>query len=160
MARYGIATLFEDYPDGHEFTEANTPLHLTHVDVLNIDLEPDKFISRLTNHLRQELQFSIVPIKDTNYGPNKDIPVTEIELNPSILGFHKRLMDFLVSGGATFDNPQFLNESYSPHISIYGTRRVKISVPIKVKSVSIGNKRTDIDNPPNRIIATIPLLAS
>ncbi len=47
MARYGIATLFEDYPDRHEFTEANTPLHLTHVDVLNIDLEPDKFISRL-----------------------------------------------------------------------------------------------------------------
>ena len=44
MARYGIATLFEDYPDRHEFTEANTPLHLTHVDVLNIDLEPDKFI--------------------------------------------------------------------------------------------------------------------
>ena len=160
MVRYGIATLFKDYPDGYEFTEANTPLHLTHVDVLNIDLEPEKFIGRLTKHLSQELQFIIVPIKDTNYGLNKDIPVTEIELNPIILGFHKRLMGFLVSEGAKFDNPHFLNDSYSPHVSIYGTRRVKIGEPIKVKSVSIGNKRTDIDNPPNRIIATIPLLAS
>ena len=42
MKRYGIATLFETYPDGYEFTEANTPpehpdgtIHATKSDALN-----------------------------------------------------------------------------------------------------------------------------
>jgi hypothetical protein len=127
MTRYGLATLFNNFPDGYEFTEANTPLHLTHVDVLSIDLEPEEFIPKLTDHLSKEAQFSILPTNETNYGPNKDIPVTEVELNSGIVSFHKRLMNFLITLGATLDNPQFLNDSYSPHVSIYGARKLNLA---------------------------------
>lgn len=157
MNRYGIATLFENYPDGYEFTTASTPLHLTHVDVLEVDLNPEEFISKLREHLLGQPHFSVTPSADTFFGPNKDIPVTLIELSPELKQFHERLMQFLETNGAVFENPHFLNENYGPHISIYGSRRVKLDKPIVIKSVSIGNKRTDIDNAPNRIIATIPL---
>ena len=158
MKRYGIATLFETYPDGYEFTEANAPLHLTHVDVVEVDLQPEEFINKLMQHLREQQRFDVIPVGDTFYGPNKDIPVTVIELSAELKSFHEHLIQFLESNGASFDNPQFLKEHYGPHISIYGSRRVSLSEPVTIHSISIGHKRTDIENPPNRIIATIPLL--
>jgi len=157
MKRYGIATLFETYPDGYEFTEANTPLHLTHVDVINIDLEPDTFVNSLSQFVQDKHSFDIMPTADTFFGPNKDIPVTVIKLDEALKSFHEGLISFLESKGATFDNPHFLKEGYRPHISAYGAHRVVLSKPISIKSISIGHKRTDIENPPNRIISTILL---
>ena len=157
MSRLGIATVFEDIPDGYEFNELNTPLHLTHVDVCEVDFEPTEFVSKLREHLSNSASFYVTPIEDTFFGPNKDIPVTLIDLNPDLKAFHEQIMGFLQSHSAVLDNPQFHNERYSPHISIYGQRRVPLGQPITIKSVSIGNKQTDIENPSNRIIATIQL---
>lgn len=157
MMRYGIATLLKKYPDGYEFTDADTPLHLTHVDVLEVDIDSEKFITGLRRHLIHEQKFSITPTADTFYGANKDIPVTDVALCPELQAFHARLIHYLESIHATFDNPQYLKDRYGPHISIYGPRRVEIGKPIVIKSISVGNKRTDIENPPNRIISTIPL---
>jgi 2'-5' RNA ligase len=157
MARFGLATVFEDVPDGYEFTDANTPLHLTHVDVCEIDLDPSEFINKLREHLRDTHSFEITPTEDTFFGPEKNIPVTLIAMNTELKAFHAQLMRFLRSQSAVFDNPQFHDDQYSPHISIYGQRRVLLDQPLTIKSISVGNKRTGIENPPNRIIATIPL---
>ncbi len=159
MSRYGIATVFEDLPDGYEFMEANTPLHLTHVDVCEVDLKPLEFVKRLRQHLSNSQSFEVMPTEDALFGPEKDIPVTLIDLNPELKAFHARLMDFLRLQGAVLDNPQFHYGLYSPHVSIYGQRRVPLDQPIIIKNVSVGHKRTDIDNPPNRLIATIPLVS-
>lgn len=157
MYRYGLASLFENYADGYEFTEENTPLHLTYVDAFVIDLSPDKFIPSLRQQLRDQRRFTVMPITDRLFGPNKDIPVTVIDLNPELKAFHECLMHFLESEGATFVSPHFLNDQYAPHISIYGPRRVKLGQSITITNVSLGHKRSDIENPPNRIISTIPL---
>jgi hypothetical protein len=37
MAKYGIATLFENLQVGYEFSQDNIPLHLTHVDSFQIE---------------------------------------------------------------------------------------------------------------------------
>ena len=112
----------------------------------------------MREHLRSQPRFNINPVSDVFFGPNKDIPVTIIEKTPYLKAFHELLLQFLESNGATFENPHFLKEQYEPHVSIYGSRRVTLGMPLSVNSISIGHKRTDIENPPNRIIATIPLL--
>jgi hypothetical protein len=157
MPRYGIATVFEDVPDGYEFTEANTPLHLTHVDACEINLSPGDFIAWLRQYLQGQPSFNVIPTSDVFFGPNKDIPVTIIEPSSELTLFHNNLIQFLESSGAAFDNPQFLKQHYAPHVSIYGSRHAVLGQPLAINSVSVGNKRTDIENPPNRIIATIPL---
>jgi hypothetical protein len=157
MPKYGIATVFDELPDGYEFTEANTPLHLTHVDVCDVPLEPSEFISKLREHLHDTTSFEITPTEDALFGSEKEIPVTLVALNPRLKAFHTDLMGFLRSHGAVFDNPQFHDDQYSPHISIYDQRRLPLGKPVIIKSISVGHKRTDIENPPNRIIATIPL---
>lgn len=157
MARYGIATLLGDYPDTFEFTAADTPLHLTHIDVLEIEIEPAEFIRKMGDYVHNQPRFAVMPLADTFLGPNRDIPVTAVALTPELKVFHEGLIRFLESAGAAFENPQFLKEHYMPHISIYGSRRIPLGVPITIKNISIGHKRPDIDTPPNRIIATIPL---
>jgi hypothetical protein len=158
MNRYGIATLLDSYPNNYEFTVDNTPLHLTHVDVLEIDLNSEEFINTMRPYLADQTQFSVTPIRDALFGPKKDIPVTLIELSPELKAFHENLIHFLRAEGALFENPHFLEDQYGPHVSIYGSRRVVIGQPIIINDISIGNKRSDIENPPNRIIATIPLI--
>ncbi|GAC1391620.1 MAG: hypothetical protein NVSMB46_04790 [Candidatus Saccharimonadales bacterium] len=156
--RYGIATIFEEFPDGYKFSDDNTPLHLTHIDVLEIDINPESFVRGLREHLKNQFRFKVMPLKDTFFGPEKDIPVTLIEQSPKLMEYHSHLVQYLETKHAKFDNPQYLKDGYIPHISIYGIRRVAIGKPIIIKSISVGHKRTDVENPPNRIIATIPLL--
>lgn len=158
MTRYGLASIFEHTDDGFEFVASNTPLHLTHVDVLEIDMKPGVFIPALSGHLSKEPEFIINLTEDTFLGPDKDIPVTLVELTQELKAFHNRLLKFLLSNGATFENPQFLDEQYTPHISIYGSRRVELGTLIPINSVSIGSKRTDTVDPPFRIIATLDLV--
>jgi len=156
MFRYGLASLFERYHDGYEFTEANTPLHLTHIDVFEIKLNPGQIINKLEQLLSNQPAFYLMPIRNDFLGPNKNIPVTLLELSLELKTFHKKIIRYLESENATFVNPHFLKEDYIPHISIYGNRRVETGQPVRIDSLSIGHKRTDIDSPPNRIIATIP----
>jgi hypothetical protein len=158
MNKYGIATLLEDCPAGYEFIEDNTPLHLTYVDAFEIELAPSEFINKMQHYFHDQPKFSVMPIADELYGPDKDIPVTVMELNSALKELHDQLIKYLESEKAIFINPQFVGDGYKPHISIYGLRRVAIGEPITINGVSIGNKRTDIQNPPNRIIATIPFL--
>ncbi len=157
MSRFGIATLFEHVPDGYEFTNSEIPLHLTHVDVCEVDMEPAVFVTVLRNYLSSVEAFEIVPTEDAFLGPAADIPVTRIAQTPELMAFHVGLMDFLRGCGALFDNPQYSGDNYLPHITMQGARRVPLNHTLSVSSVSIGNKRTDVDSPPNRIIATIAL---
>lgn len=157
MAKYGFATLIGDYPAEYSFKPDNIPLHLTHVDSFEIDLNPDELAARLGQVLASQKPFRVKTIADTMLGPDKDIPVTMLELTPELGMLHKVIMDMLDSQGATLKNPHFHRDSFSPHVSIYDTRRVAIGEEVLIKDVSIGVKVGDGANVVHHIVATLPL---
>lgn len=157
MYRYGIATLLEDCPVGYEFNKNNTPLHLTHVDSFVINLNAYDLANKLGDQLLGIKSFKVRALKDEFYGPDKNIPVTIIELNKPLKRLHNLILDFLKNADATLKNPHFHSDGFSPHVSIYGSRRVQIGDEIQINHIAIGAKLSDDEDALHRILATIPL---
>lgn len=157
MARYGFATLIGDYPTEYKFKPDNIPLHLTHVDSFEVNLNTAELASKLEQVLVGQRSFSVKAIADTMLGPDKDIPVTMLELTSELAALHKAIMDMLDTEGAVLKNPHFHRDGFDPHISIYGAKRVAIGDEVPIKDVSIGVKTGDGANAVHHIVATVSL---
>lgn len=157
MARYGIATLLEDHEVGYEFTDSNIPLHLTHVDSFEVDLNVSQLAAKLEKALLSQKKFKLKAASDALLGPDKDIPVTMLELTPELISLHTVIMDMLETENTRLKNPQFHRDGYGPHVSIYGTRRIFTGEEVFIRDVSIGIKIGDGIDGKHRIVATIAL---
>jgi len=155
MPRYGIATILEDHPVGHEFTVDNLPLHLTHVDSFEVELNANDLATKLNDVLSSQKAFSVKAFADKLYGPEKDIPVTALELTRELIELHRAIMSVLDSSGATLKNPHFHRDNFSPHISVYGLKRVKVGESVSIKDISIAAKVSNTEDSNRRILANI-----
>jgi hypothetical protein len=158
MIKCGLATLLEDHPVAYEFTPDNIPLHLTHVDSLQVNLSIEQLEAKLREVLARQKAFSIRAVRDEFYGPDKDIPVTILELTSDLIALHKIIMDTLEEEGAILKNPHFHREGFAPHVSIYDSRRVPAGEQIFIKDISIGVKIGEGNDAVHRIVATVPFL--
>jgi hypothetical protein len=156
MPTYGFATILENYPAGYEFTVANLPLHLTHVDSLDIDMDADVLEGKLRELLADQRAFTVRAIADELYGPDKDILVTTLELTPQLKKLQIAIMDMLDREGATLKRPQYHREHFAPHVSVYGGRRLTVGQDVLIKDISIAAKVSDAEDANRRILATIP----
>jgi hypothetical protein len=80
-----------------------------------------------------------------------------LELTTELIELHKVIMDMLDTEGAVLKNPQFHRDGFSPHVSIYGAKRVSIGEEVLIKDVSIGVKTGDGVDAVHHIVATLPL---
>jgi len=158
MAKFGFATILENYPVGYEYRGDNIPVHLTHVDSFQIDLSLEELEAKLQHALADQKSFTVKALRDEFYGPDKDIPVTVLELTPELEELHAKIMDMLEAEGAFLKNPHFHREGFMPHVSVYGSRRVGVGEDILIKDVSIAAKLSEEENAMRRILATIPLI--
>jgi hypothetical protein len=158
MPRYGLATILEDHPVGHEFTIDNLPLHLTHVDSFEIELGANELAAKLSELLVHQKAFDLKALADEHYGPKKDILVTILELTAELVAFHKAIIDLLETEGAVLKNPHFNGDNFSPHISVYGLKRVKVGESVSIKDISIAAKVSEADDANRRILSNIRLL--
>lgn len=157
MPKYGIATLLDSKPVGYEFKASDTPLHITHVDSFTTDLDTDTLALKLSKRLKNMSAFTVKAVEDEMLGVNKDIPVTKLELNDQLSELHRLIMQLLEDEHATLKNPQFHNEGFNPHISIYGLRRVEPGTQIHLKDICVSSRINEDQDPTHRILAVIPL---
>lgn len=157
MPKFGRATLIENHDVGYEFSQANIPLHLTHVDSFQVELGTDELTALLSKSLADQSPFAVKATRDELYGSNKDILVTELELNPKLSHLHFIIMNMLRDNNAVLKNPQFHDDGYSPHISVYDSRPVQPGDDILVDNLVIASKTSDADDAMTRILAKIAL---
>jgi hypothetical protein len=157
MAQYGIATILEAHPVGSEFTTDNLPLHLTHVDSFEIELGTNEFATRLSNLLANQKGFTLRALADELYGPEKDILVTTLELTPELIKFHNTIIGFLDKEKAVLKNPQFNGDNFTPHVSVYGSKRVKIGDYVPINDISIAAMVSQAENANRTVLANIVL---
>lgn len=158
MARYGLATIFEDHPVEHEFAANNLPLHLSHIDSFETELGVEELIAALRNLLSGQRIFTVQALADEYYGPQKDIPVTTLELTSELKNFHNSLVGFLKRQGAVLRHAEFNGDNFSPHVSIYGTKRIAAGSPILINDISLSTKVSDAHNASRRVLANFDFI--
>lgn len=157
MSKYSIIAIFENSAVGYEFSPDNIPQHLTLVDSFEIDLNPEQLAEKFEHVVAEQKQFEVLVLKDVYYGQSHDIPVTKLELTPSLTELHLLIMSTMAAEGAILKNPHFHNDGFSPHVSIYGSRRVKIGELVTIDQVSLAAKVSDADDFNTRNLAIIGL---
>lgn len=157
MPRYGLATIYEDHLVGHEFTVDNLPLHLTHVDSFEINLEADELAAKLAHALAGQKALEVRALSDELYGPDKDILVTPLELTPELTELHREIVNLLIKEGAVLKNPHFNGDSFTPHISVYGNKRVEAGELVPIKDISLSSKVNDVEDANRRVLANFKL---
>lgn len=157
MSRYGLATIYEDHPVGHEFTVDNLPLHLTHVDSFEIDLEANELAAKLASVLAGVNALEVRALPDEFYGPDKDILVTPLELTPEFTKLHRVIIELLITEGAALKNPHFNGDSFTPHVSVYGTKRVKAGELVPIKDITLSSKVSDAEDANRLVLANFDL---
>lgn len=153
MPRYGLATIYETHTVGHEYTVDNLPLHLTHIDSFEINLNAEELSKKLTETLEHQKVIRTLALEDEYYGPEKDILVTTLELTADLVQLQMQIINFLQEEGAVFKNPQFVGEQFSPHISVYGNKRVKPGEDVAINDITLSSKVSDDDNANRRVLA-------
>lgn len=153
MARYGLATILESHPVGLAFAADRLPLHMSIVDSFEIDLGVDELVGKLAILLAEQRSFRVRALADTMFGPESDIPVTTLELTTELKTLHERIVSFIISEAGALRYPQFNGEYYSPHVSVYGDRKVNVGDEIAIKDVSLPAKVNDAPDADRRILA-------
>jgi hypothetical protein len=69
------------------------------------------------------------------YGPHEDVPVTVLQRSNPLLEFHMDLHRHLVSLGAEFQDPHWVGEGYSPHVSDVGAQKFALGTTYVAKGV-------------------------
>jgi hypothetical protein len=155
MARYGLATIFEPHPVGHEFTVDSLPLHISIIDSFEVNLEADELAAKLRAALKNQKPFSVMALADEMYGPEKDIPVTTLELSAELVSLHRIIIALLMQEGAVLKNPQFNGDNFTPHISIYGSKRVNPGEQVLINDISIAAKVSEAEDANRQVLANI-----
>lgn len=152
---YGLATIFEPHEAGQEYTADNLPLHLTIIDSFETDLDAGKLGQRLQRLLAHQPAFTVTALSNAMYGPNKDIPVTLLELTPELADLHNKVAVMLEVEGATFKNPHFQKERFSPHVTAQKDKRVHPGDQIVIGSICIAAKVAPGDDANRSVVAKI-----
>lgn len=121
---YILVHFVEPVAVGYQFERSRNawPLHITLV---------PWFYGAMDMPLQRALQIVARPIAPVTvrvggealFGPNKDIPVNVISNPEALHELHESLLVAVQTAEGVVENPQFIGDTYTPHITHHGSGR-------------------------------------
>jgi hypothetical protein len=113
--KYTIIQLFEDLPEGTQFSSSSWPLHSTIVDTFAIDWDISTMVKKLEELLSAHEQAKSVAEESEFFGPEKEIQVVLLQKTNDLVKLHGDVVDLLEMGGLKLNDPQFARKGFLPH---------------------------------------------
>lgn len=157
MAKYVIVKMIESQTIGSTFNSGKWPLHVTIIPNFEIKWDYKKLNSELEAVVNSCSQVRTVANTDDLFGPDKDIPVTRLELRPELAKIHTTIVEFLENNDAKFELPIILKENYKPHITIQGSARVNTGDSINIDELSIVDKEVGGNSSLRKVLGVVKL---
>lgn len=150
--KWTIASFFEHLSDGYVFHRSEVPLHATLAGVFAIDVTGDKIANLLKTHLQDVPAFHIVGGEETQWG---DVKVRIINKSIHLNALFNGIQKMLLSHGATFNEPEYIGEGFTPHVTKQKSGWLQNGESRIVNSVSVVDMFPDGDYEKRRITATV-----
>lgn len=157
MQKYVLVKLLEKLEEGAEFPSSNWPLHVTIVANFAIDWNGNDITKKLQLLLAEQKPVKLIAGDDEYFGPQGNILVTVLNENDSLLSFHKKLVSLLKDSGGTFDEPQYLEDSYRAHATVQKDTRLEKGDHVLIDELSVIDMFPDEDINWRKLLKTIKL---
>lgn len=138
MQKYVLVKFLENIDEGAEFSAANWPLHVTLASNFVVDWENTGLFEKLSALLAKQKPVPAIAGNDDHFGPQKQVHVTTLDMNPKLVALHEDIIAVLKSVGAVFDEPQYLEEGYRAHATVQSdTNRLRKDDAITIDEITI-----------------------
>ena len=143
MAKYVIVKMLENQAIGSTFSSGRWPLHVTIIPNFEINWDFNRLKSEIEKTAGHHKQVVIAATEDDLFGPDKNIPVTRLELTPELAKIHTEIVKLLENNSAKFELPVILKQNYNPHATIQWNKRVSIGEVVSIDEFSIVDKEAE-----------------
>lgn len=154
--KYCLVQFIEPLDIGSQFSASEWPLHTTLAGVFALDI-PTKIKEEFQHTTSQHACFTLVTEGDTYFGESKDIHVRLLRRTPEIVELHNDLVAFIGRSGGSFNEPHYLGDGFTPHISIPDGFSVQSGEDITIQELSLVDMFPDSDYQQRKVIARFPL---
>jgi hypothetical protein len=155
--KYTIIQLFEDVPEGTEFSWSNWPLHSTIADVFAIDWDVPTMTEQLTQLLGSRTQATSVATEDVFFGPEKQTQVVLLKKTDDLVKLHYDVTELLEQGGLKLNDPQFAQEGFLPHSTVQQHARLNKGDAVTFNALSIIDMFPNKDPYQRKVLKTIKI---
>jgi 2'-5' RNA ligase len=137
MQKYVLVTFLRPLADGTEFMVGHWPLHTTLVANFAVDLHATELPQKLAQLFANHKPLQTVAIHDDHFGPEGQVHVTRLQLTAELASLHNQAVELIRGNGAVFDEPEYLQNGYKPHVTVQSNGRVRENDVIHIDEVSL-----------------------
>jgi 2'-5' RNA ligase len=134
MHTYVVISSFDKHPK-QNYTLRDLPLHLTLSNIFYSDLTTVEIMARLKPLTHKFKQFEVTAKSREMFGPQQDVPVTEIIKSEQLQDMHKGIAAVL-GEDMKYQSPEFAGANYRPHVSDQPAGIVAINEKLTVNNLT------------------------
>jgi hypothetical protein len=155
--KYTIIQLFEDIPEGTQFSSDSWPLHSTIVDTFAIDWDVPAMIRNIEELLATHAPAISVTEDDEFFGSEKQTQVALLRKTDDLIKLHSDVIKLLEKGGLRLNDPQFANAGFLPHSTVQKHARLNKGDKVSFSALTIIDMFPDGDPYQRKILKTIKI---
>lgn len=155
--KYTIIQLFEDVPEGTQFSFHDWPLHATVVDTFSINWNVLTMVEHLEKALAPHPQAVTVAEDDEFFGPEKQTHVVLLQKSDSLAELHCDVLELLEKGGLKLNDPHFAREGFLPHSTVQKHARLNKGDHVTFDTLAIIDMFPGSDPYQRRVIKKIKI---
>lgn len=157
--KYTLVQLFEDMPEGTQFSSSAWPLHSTLVDTFAIEWDVPVMLKKLEKLLSHHTQATSVAEEDEFFGPEKQVQVVLLKKTDELVKLHYDIVALLEEGGLRLNDPQFAREGFLPHSTVQKHARLQKGDSVIFNALSLIDMFPDEDPYQRKLLKTIKVTA-
>jgi 2'-5' RNA ligase len=158
-SKYTIVGFLEHTKTNQSFSENDWPLHVTLLDPFKTTWKLQELCKEIQYLAMATTHFQLKPIKRSFLGPNKDVPVTLLELDENMYRHHADLLALGRRGAFVYNTPEFVGDGFVPHITDTADKQAGLDENYMLETISIVNTIPNGDLSRREIMATFDLVA-
>lgn len=155
--KYTIIQLFEDAPEGTQFSASSWPLHATIADTFAIDWDVQAMIEKLTELLSSHTPATSVVEDDRFFGDEGQVQVALLRKTDDLVKLHHDVIELLEQGGWKPNDPQFAKEGFLPHSTVQKHARLNKGDKVTFNALTIIDMFPDEDPYQRKVVKTIKI---
>lgn len=154
--KYVIVHFVQSAKVPSEFSAKEWPLHITLLSNFQISHLPE-LEKELAVYAHNTNPFDVTANGEALFGPNKNVAVSLIRPDESLIDMHKQLLSIATKLGAVYDEVAFIGEGYRPHATIQVKSRLLDGQKIMLSDFTLVDMYPNNDINRRRIIKTFSL---
>ena len=157
MSRYVVVLPLTPMAVGDRFSTREWPLHVTLVQVFASDATPARVGSCLAVVAAAASPITAVAGEDEDFGPSRTIPVTVIEPSVELDALHAACVMALDRLGPVYENPEYMDEGYRPHVTVKRHQRVTAGDRLELRQIALVDMDPGQREGGREVLAVAPL---